>query len=225
MLTAPRDVIEALNDVKTRVAKAARDHGRNAADTTIIAVTKTYGAERILPVIESGHRDFGENRVQEAEEKWPALKARTSDLRLHLIGALQTNKTEKAVALFDVIHSLDRPKLAEKLATEMRAQNRMLPCFIQVNTGREPQKAGLDPADVEAFMSACRDTWKLNILGLMCIPPVDEEPSLHFAFLRELAARNGLSQLSMGMSDDYEIAVAFGATHVRVGSAIFGPRS
>ena len=224
MLTAPRDAIEALNDVKTRVAKTARDHGRNTADVTVIAVTKTYGAERILPVIQSGHRDFGENRVQEAEEKWPSLKAETPDLRLHLIGALQTNKVEQAVALFDVIHSLDRPKLAEKLAAEMRAQNRELPCFIQVNTGREAQKAGLDPADVEAFVRECRETWKLNILGLMCIPPVNEEPSLHFAFLRELATRNGLSQLSMGMSDDYEMAVTFGATYVRVGSAIFGPR-
>ena len=225
MLTAPRDAIEALNDVKTRVAEAARAHGRNPADTAIVAVTKTYGAERILPVIQSGHRDFGENRVQEAEEKWPALKVSTPDLRLHLIGPLQTNKAEQAVALFDVIHALDRPKLAEKLATEMRAQNRMLPCFIQVNTGREPQKAGLDPTDVEAFVRACRETWNLNILGLMCIPPVNEEPSLHFAFLRELATRNGLSQLSMGMSDDYEMAVAFGATYVRVGSAIFGDRS
>lgn len=224
MLTAPRDAIEAFSDVKKRVEKAARENGRNASQITIVAVTKTHASDRILPLIEAGHRDFGENRVQEAEDKWPLLKAKTPDVRLHLIGALQTNKAQQAVALFDVIHSLDRPKLAEKLAAQMQGQGRILQCFIQVNTGREAQKAGLDPADVEPFVRACRETWKLNIVGLMCLPPVDEEPSLHFAFLRELAARNGLSQLSMGMSDDYENAVAFGATHVRIGSAIFGQR-
>jgi len=224
MLTASFDTIEALNSVKTRVETAARDCGRRAGEVEIIAVSKTHGPDQIRLLMQAGHRHFGENRVQEAEEKWPALKAETPDVHLHLIGPLQTNKAQQAVALFDVIHSLDRAKLAEKLASEMQTQNRTLPCFVQVNTGREPQKAGLDPTDVEAFIRANGENWKLNIIGLMCIPPVGEESSLHFAFLRELAARNGLPQLSMGMSDDFEMAVTFGATHVRVGSAIFGAR-
>lgn len=214
----------ALSDIEARVAEAARNAGRQAVDVTIVAVTKTHTAEQILPVITAGHRHFGENRVQEAMEKWPALKAQTPDIHLHLIGPLQTNKVREAVALFDVIHTLDRPKLAEKLAAEMQSQDRHLPCFAQVNTGRESQKAGLDPAEVDAFVRACRETWNLNLQGLMCIPPVDDEPALHFAFLRELAKRSGLAQLSMGMSDDFEMAVTFGATHVRVGSAIFGAR-
>ncbi|MSO73176.1 MAG: YggS family pyridoxal phosphate-dependent enzyme [Rhodospirillaceae bacterium] len=214
----------ALADVANRIADAARKAGRGASDVTLIAVTKTHGAARILPAIAAGHCHFGENRVQEALEKWPELKAQTPGLCVHLIGPLQTNKVRDAVALFDVIHTVDRARLAEKLSAEMERQDRRLPCFIQVNTGREPQKAGIDPADLDAFVTACRRTWRLPLAGLMCIPPVDEEAALHFAFLRELARRNDLAQLSMGMSGDYELAVAFGATHVRVGSAIFGAR-
>jgi pyridoxal phosphate enzyme (YggS family) len=224
-MTTPKSPETDLADVTAHVAAAARAAHRAPGDVTLIAVSKTHGADKIAPVIHAGHRHFGENRVQEAEEKWPALRARMPDLQLHLIGPLQTNKVRDAVALFDVIHTLDRAKLAEKLAAEMASQNRRLPCFIQVNTGREPQKAGIDPKDLDDFVAACRDTWKLPVTGLMCIPPLDEEPSLHFAFLRECAKRNGLTQLSMGMSDDYEVAVAFGATHIRVGSAIFGARS
>jgi pyridoxal phosphate enzyme (YggS family) len=224
-MTTPKSPQAALADVTAHAGAAARGANRAPSDVTLIAVSKTHGADKITPVIEAGHRHFGENRVQEAEEKWPALRAHVPDLQLHLIGPLQTNKVRDAVALFDVIHTLDRPKLAEKLAAEMASQNRRLPCFIQVNTGREAQKAGIDPKDVDGFVAACRDSWKLSVTGLMCIPPVDEEPSLHFAFLRELAKRNGLAQLSMGMSEDYEVAIAFGATHVRVGSAIFGQRA
>jgi len=192
---------------------------------TLIAVTKTVHAETIAPVITAGHRDFGENRVQEAAQKWPALRRRASDIRLHLIGPLQTNKAADAVSLFDVIHTVDRPKLAEKLRSEMQQQNRRLDCFVQINTGREAQKAGIDPKDADHFIAACRNDFKLPIVGLMCVPPVAEEPSPHFALLREIARRNGLSQLSMGMSGDFEIALMFGATHVRLGSAIFGARA
>ncbi len=197
--------------------------GQVPATTTVIAVTKTVEGPRIQPLIDAGHRDFGENRVQEAAAKWPAL--RRADTRLHLIGPLQSNKAAEAVALFDVIHTLDRPKLALVLAEEMAKQNRHLPCFVQVNTGLEPQKAGVAPLEADVFLAQCRDEWKLPVIGLMCIPPVDEEPSPHFAFLREIARRNGLDQLSMGMSGDYTIAALFGATHVRVGSAIFGARA
>jgi pyridoxal phosphate enzyme (YggS family) len=204
---------------------AARAVQRAPADITLIAVSKTHAAPAIAPALAAGQRDFGENRVQEALDKWPPLRLETPDLRLHLIGPLQTNKAADAVALFDVIHTVDRPRLAEKLALEMDRQNRHLPCFVQINTGREPQKAGIDPTDADGFITACRETWKLPVLGLMCIPPVDEQAAIHFAFLREIAKRNGLSQLSMGMSDDFETAITFGATHVRVGSAIFGGRS
>ncbi len=210
------DPVAALAAVNARLKAATQ------RPVTLIAVTKTFAAERIAPVIAAGHRDFGENRVQEAEAKWPGL--RVPGLRLHLIGPLQSNKAAEAVALFDVMHTVDRPKIAEKLAEEMTKQQRRLDCFIQVNTGLEPQKAGVLPADADAFIKACRDDWKLPVVGLMCIPPVGEEPSPHFAFLREIARRNGLDQLSMGMSDDFEIAAALGATHVRVGSAIFGAR-
>jgi pyridoxal phosphate enzyme (YggS family) len=205
----------ALTAIKARLAPAI----------TVIAVTKTVAADRIAPVVAAGHRDFGENRVQEAVEKWPALRAAAPDLRLHLIGPLQSNKTAEAVALFDVIHTVDRPKIAEALSAEMTKQNRRLPCFVQVNTGLEPQKAGIAPADADAFIAQCRTDWNLPVIGLMCIPPVAEEPSPHFAFLREIARRNGLDQLSMGMSSDFEIAALFNATHVRVGSAIFGARA
>lgn len=217
-------IAAALTDIRERIAAQSRQAGCGADAVTLIAVSKTHGPDAIAPAIAAGQRHFGENRVQEAEGKWPDLRAKTADLRLHLIGPLQTNKAADAVALFDVVHTLDRPRLAEKLAAEMERQGRRLDCFVQVNTGREPQKAGIDPAEVDAFVAACRETWKLPVVGLMCIPPVEEQAAIHFAFLREIAARNGLAQLSMGMSDDFETAITFGATHVRVGSAIFGVR-
>lgn len=199
--------------------------GRKAEDVTLIAVSKTHGVDAVKQAVAVGQLHFGENRVQEAQGKFPALKAATAGLVLHLIGPLQTNKTREAVALFDVIHTLDRPKLAQSLAAEMIKQNRRLPCFIQVNTGREAQKAGVDPADAPDFIAYCRDEMKLPVIGLMCIPPAGEVPAPHFAFLRELARRHGLSGLSMGMSGDALEAVRLGATHVRVGTAIFGARA
>jgi PLP dependent protein len=213
-----------LAEVKGRIAEAARAAGRAPGDVTLVAVSKTNGADKVQELIDAGQRVFGENRVQEAQEKFPALKARHPDLELHLIGPLQTNKARDAVALFDVIQSVDRDRLAASLAKEMEKAGRQLPCFIQVNTGEEPQKAGVLPADIDAFVATCRDTYKLKVVGLMCIPPVDEEPALHFALLAKMAARNGLPQVSMGMSADYETAVRLGATHVRVGSALFGAR-
>ncbi|CAN5342934.1 YggS family pyridoxal phosphate-dependent enzyme [soil metagenome] len=213
-----------LAEVKGRIADAAKAAGRPAADVTLVAVSKTHGADRVRELRDAGQRVFGENRVQEAEEKFPALKAEYRDLELHLIGPLQTNKARDAVALFDVIQSVDRERLAATLAKEMERAGKRLACFIQVNTGEEPQKAGILPAELDAFVAACRDVHKLPIVGLMCIPPVDEEPALHFALLTKMAARNGLSQVSMGMSADYETAVRLGATHVRVGSALFGAR-
>ncbi|MBS0538135.1 MAG: YggS family pyridoxal phosphate-dependent enzyme [Proteobacteria bacterium] len=213
-----------LADVKGRIAEAARAAGRDPGAVTLVAVSKTHGADKVRELLAVGQRVFGENRVQEAQEKFPALKAEFADLELHLIGPLQTNKARDAVALFDVIQSVDRDKLAATLAKEMEKAGRRLACFIQVNTGEEPQKAGILPAEVDAFVATCRDTHKLNVIGLMCIPPVDEEPALHFALLAKMAARNGLQQISMGMSADYETAVRQGATHVRVGSALFGAR-
>ena len=218
-------VTAALADVRRRVAAAACANNRAPDEITLIGVSKGHDAARIMPALVSGHLHFGENRVQEAARKWPSLRAQYPKLHLHLIGPLQTNKAHDAVRVFDVIHTLDRPRLAEKLAAEMALQNRALPCFVQVNTGREPQKAGVDPADLHGFVAACRGQWKMPVLGLMCLPPMGEQPALHFAFLRELARRNGLTQLSMGMSHDYETAIAFGATHVRVGTAIFGERA
>ncbi|MGE4218398.1 MAG: YggS family pyridoxal phosphate-dependent enzyme [Alphaproteobacteria bacterium] len=214
-----------LAEVRAVMAAAARDAGRDPAEVTLVAVSKTFEAAQIQPVIAAGQRVFGENRVQEAEGKWPALKAGHPDIELHLIGPLQTNKVRAAVALFDVIETVDRPKLAAALAEEMRRSERLLRCFIQVNTGEEAQKAGVAPREAVAFAHRCRDEFGLHVEGLMCIPPVDEEPALHFALLRELAGRAGLAGLSMGMSADYPVAVAFGATHVRVGSAIFGHRA
>ena len=213
-----------LADVVRRIADAARAAGRDPADVTLVAVSKTHGADKVRELLAAGQRVFGENRVQEAEEKFPALKAEYADLQLHLIGPLQTNKARDAVALFDVIESVDRERLAATLAKEMARTGRRPDCFIQVNTGEEPQKAGILPGEVDAFVASCRDTYKLPVVGLMCIPPVDEEPALHFALLVKMAARNGLSKVSMGMSADYEIAVRLGATHVRVGSALFGAR-
>ena len=213
-----------LTEVKGRIAEAAKAAGRAAADVTLVAVSKTHGADRVRELLDAGQRVFGENRVQEAEEKFPVLQVEYPDLELHLIGPLQTNKARDAVALFDVIQSVDRERLAATLAKEMERTGKRPACFIQVNTGEEPQKAGILPADLDAFVAACRDTHKLPIVGLMCIPPVDEEPALHFALLTKMAARNGLSRVSMGMSADYETAVRLGATHVRVGSALFGAR-
>jgi pyridoxal phosphate enzyme (YggS family) len=214
-----------LAEVERRIAEAAKAAGRLPADVTLVAVSKTHGPERVRELLDVGHRIFGENRVQEAQEKFPALKAEYPDLELHLIGPLQTNKARDAVALFDVIQSVDRERLAAALAKEMERAGKRPACFIQVNTGEEEQKAGALPADLDAFVAACRDVHKLPVVGLMCIPPVDEEPALHFALLAKMAKRNGLAQLSMGMSADYETAVRLGATHVRVGSALFGARS
>ena len=213
-----------LAEVNARIAEAARAAGRSPDEIILVAVSKTHGADRVRELLEVGHRVFGENRVQEAEGKFPELKAAFPDLELHLIGPLQTNKARDAVALFDVIQSVDRDRLAAALVKEMEKLGRRPACYIQVNTGEEPQKAGILPKDVDAFVALCRDQYKLPIVGLMCIPPVDEEPALHFALLAKMAARNGLARLSMGMSADYETAVRLGATHVRVGSALFGAR-
>lgn len=218
--------VAALQEIKSRIAVAAREAGREPRDVTLIAVTKTFGVDAIRPLLQSGHRDFGENRVQEAQSKWPALKAEYPDVRLHLIGPLQSNKVGDAVALFDAIHSIDRLKIAGAIKMAMVFQCRDLQLFVQVNTGEEPQKSGVVPADLSKVLDMCRkpEGWDLKIAGLMCIPPVEEEPAVHFAFLEKLAKEAGLKGLSMGMSGDYETAVAFGATHVRVGSAIFGAR-
>jgi hypothetical protein len=213
-----------LAEVRQHIAAAARAAGRDPASVTLVAVSKTHGADRVRELLDAGQRVFGENRVQEAEEKFPALKAAYPDLALHLIGPLQTNKAREAVALFDVIQSVDRERLAATLAKEMTRAGRRPDCYVQVNTGEEPQKAGVLPAELDAFVASCRDTHKLPIAGLMCIPPVDEEPALHFGLLAKMAARNGLARISMGMSADYETAIRLGATHVRVGTALFGHR-
>lgn len=213
-----------LDEVNARIHAAARAAERSADDIALIAVSKTFEAPAIRPVLDAGHRTFGENRVQEAAGKWPALREAYNGLELHLIGPLQSNKARQAVQLFDVIHTVDRVKIADAIAHEMVEQGRKLSLFIQVNTGEEPQKAGIPPAETAAFVSYCRDERALPVAGLMCIPPVEEEPGVHFALLAELAAENGLRGLSMGMSADFEVAIRFGATHVRVGSAIFGTR-
>ncbi|MCA0302025.1 MAG: YggS family pyridoxal phosphate-dependent enzyme [Proteobacteria bacterium] len=218
------DATARLDEVRGRIDAAARAAGRDPAAVTLVAVSKTHGADRVRELLQVGQRVFGENRVQEAEGKFPALKAEYPDLELHLIGPLQTNKAREAVALFDVIQSVDRERLAATLAKEMDRAGRRPACYVQVNTGEEPQKAGVLPAEVDAFVAACRDSHKLPVVGLMCIPPVDEDPSLHFALLAKMAARNGLDRVSMGMSADYETAVRLGATHVRVGTALFGSR-
>ena len=213
-----------LAEVRQHIAAAARAAGRDPASVTLVAVSKTHGVDRVRELLDAGQRVFGENRVQEAEEKFPALKAAYPDLALHLIGPLQTNKAREAVALFDVIQSVDRERLAATLAKEMTRSGRRPDCYIQVNTGEEPQKAGVLPAELDAFVASCRDAHKLPIAGLMCIPPVDEEPALHFGLLAKMAARNGLARISMGMSADYETAIRLGATHVRVGTALLGHR-
>ena len=222
--TARSTATDRLAGVRGRIATAAKMAGRDAAGIHLIAVSKTFEAADIAPVLAAGHRQFGENRVQEAQGKWLALKACYPDVELHLIGPLQSNKARDAVALFDVIHTIDRPKIAQALAAEMERQGRRLKLFVQVNTGEEEQKAGVAPADLGALLGLCRTDLKLDMAGLMCIPPVDEEAALHFALLAKLAREHGLAALSMGMSADFETAIRFGATHVRVGSAIFGAR-
>ena len=218
------DVAANLAHIRDRMAKAARSAERAPEAVTLVAVSKTQPAEAVEAALAAGQRVFGENRVQEAKAKYPALRDAWPELELHLIGPLQTNKVGEAVALFDVVQSLDREKLARALAKEMDKQGRRPACFIQVNTGEEPQKAGILPDAAEAFIALCRDTLALPVCGLMCIPPFEEEPAPHFALLRSIAERSGLSQLSMGMSGDFETAIALGATHVRVGTAIFGAR-
>jgi len=213
-----------LASVQARIAAAAREAKRDPAAVHLIAVTKTFGPDAITPVLDAGHRLFGENRVQEAKGKWPELRDRYAGIELHLIGPLQSNKTKEAVQLFDAIHTVDRPKIAEAIAGEMARQGKRLELFVQVNTGEEPQKAGVMPREAAAFLRLCREELKLDITGLMCIPPAEEEPAVHFAFLAKLANDLGLAKLSMGMSADFETAVAFGATYVRVGSQIFGHR-
>lgn len=216
--------VEQFFAVKTRIATAEREAGRDAGSVTLVAVSKTFEADAIRPVIEAGQRVFGENRVQEAQAKWPALKQEFPDIELHLIGPLQSNKAKEAVALADVIETVDREKIAAELAKEITRQGRTPKLYVQVNTGSEPQKAGIEPRDAVAFVAHCRDIHGLAIEGLMCIPPADENPGPHFALLEKLAREAGVAKLSMGMSGDYETAIAFGATSVRVGSAIFGSR-
>ena len=216
--------VAGLAAVKEKIAAAEQAAGREPEAVKLVAVSKTFDAPIIRPLLEAGHRVFGENRVQEAEGKWPALKAEFPQIELHLIGPLQSNKAKQAVALFEVIETVDRDRIAAELAKEIAKQGRTPRLNIQVNTGSEPQKAGVDPREAVAFVSRCRDVHGLTIEGLMCIPPAEENPGPHFALLEKLAREAGLSKLSMGMSGDYELAVAFGATSVRVGSAIFGAR-
>jgi pyridoxal phosphate enzyme (YggS family) len=216
---------EGLSKVRTEIARACRDAGRDPASVTLVAVSKTFGAEAVEPVIAAGQRVFGENRVQEAKAKWPPLLAGHPGIELHLVGALQSNKAKDAVRLFDAIHSVDRASLAEALGKEIARQSRRPLLFVEINTGTEARKAGMPPQDADAFLTACRDGYGLPISGLMCIPPHNEAPAPHFALTAKIARRNGLSLLSMGMSADYTTAIAFGATHVRIGTAIFGARS
>jgi pyridoxal phosphate enzyme (YggS family) len=210
--------------VREEIASVCREAGRDPSSVTLVAVSKTFGAEAITPVITAGQRVFGENRVQEAKAKWPPLIAQNPGVELHLIGPLQSNKAREVVALFDAVHSLDRESLAEALSKEIERQGRRPVLFVEINTGAEPQKAGVLPQETDAFVAHCRDTYGLEISGLMCIPPHDEAPAPHFALTAKIARRNGLKLLSMGMSADFQTAIAFGATHVRVGSAIFGSR-
>src|SRR5271169_3377704 len=218
------DLPPGLSSVEGDIARACTQARRDRSSVTLVAVSKTFNADAIVPVIEAGQRAFGENRVQEAKAKWPELTSTYSGIALHLIGPLQSNKAKEAVALFDAIHSVDRPSLCEALAREINSQKRRPQLFVQLNTGEEPQKAGIAPAEADSFIASCREQYGLPISGLMCIPPVDDAPAPHFALTAKIAARNGLKNLSMGMSADFEIAIALGATHVRVGSAIFGKR-
>jgi pyridoxal phosphate enzyme (YggS family) len=213
-----------LSAVEQDIARACREARRDRSSVTLVAVSKTFDADAIAPVIEAGQRVFGENRVQEAKAKWPGLMSAYPGIALHLIGPLQSNKAKEAVALFDAIHSVDRPSICEALAKAFDSQERRPQLFVQLNTGEEPQKAGVAPAEADSFIASCREKYRLPICGLMCIPPVNDAPAPHFALTAKIAARNGLNNLSMGMSADFAIAIAFGATHVRVGSAIFGKR-
>ena len=213
-----------LGSVRERIARAARDCGRAPQSVRLVCVTKTIAADRIEAVIAAGERDFGENRVQEAMEKWPGLREATPHIRLRLIGPLQTNKVREAVRTFDVIETLDRPKLASEIAKEIQRAGKTPRLYVQVNIGEEPQKAGVPPTETDAFLKSCRDEYGLQIEGLMCIPPVDQQASPYFALLAKIARRNGVSNLSMGMTQDFELAIQLGATEVRVGSAIFGAR-
>src|SRR4051794_9295982 len=213
-----------LATVEQDIARACKEARRERATVKLIAVSKTFDASAISPIIDAGQRVFGENRVQEAKAKWPGLMADYPGLALHLIGPLQSNKTKEAVALFDAIHSVDRPSICEALAKAVDSRKKPLQLFVQLNTGEEPQKAGVAPGEADAFIAACRDKYGLTISGLMCIPPVNDAPAPHFALTAKIAARNRLTNLSMGMSADFAIAIQFGATHVRVGSAIFGTR-
>lgn len=222
--TATPSIADSLAAVQAKIAAAARSVGRDPASVTLVAVSKTFEADAIRPALVAGQRVFGENRVQEAKAKWPGLRAEFAGVELHLIGPLQSNKAKEAVELFDVIHTVDRPKIAKALADEMQKQGRQPKLYVEVNIGEEPQKAGIAPKETAAFLRHCRADLKLDIAGLMCIPPHDEEPAVHFAFLTKLATECGLTGLSMGMSADYEAAIELGATHVRVGSAIFGTR-
>jgi PLP dependent protein len=210
--------------VEQDIARACKEARRERSAVKLIAVSKTFDAPVISPIIDAGQRVFGENRVQEAKAKWPGLMSAYPGIALHLIGPLQSNKAKEAVALFDAIHSVDRPSICEALAKEIKSQNRTPELFVQLNTGEEPQKAGVAPAEADGFLASCRDKYGLVISGLMCIPPVNEAPAPHFALTAKIAARNGLHYLSMGMSADFAIAIQFGATHIRVGSAIFGHR-
>jgi pyridoxal phosphate enzyme (YggS family) len=218
------DTQDAITAVREDIARACRDARRDPTSVTLVAVSKTFAAEAIEPVIAAGQRVFGENRVQEAKAKWPTLMARHSGIELHLIGSLQSNKAKEAVALFDAIHSVDRASLAKALAKEIARQKRQPLLFVEINTGAEAQKSGVLPQEADAFLAACRDRYGLAVSGLMCIPPHDEAPAPHFALTAKIAGRNGLKFLSMGMSADFPAAIAFGATHVRVGTAIFGTR-
>ncbi len=227
-MTDSNDAAFNLEAIKQKI-NATSDNAKGGAghdnDTpTLVCVSKTHDGAKIIPVLAAGHRVFGENRVQEAMAKWPDLKKQFSGVELHLIGPLQTNKVSDAVKTFDVIETVDREKLARALAKEMEKTKKNIPVFIQINTGEEEQKAGIAPVKADAFIALCRDELKLNVVGLMCIPPVDDVPGMHFALLAKIAKRNNIKNLSMGMSSDYETAVQFGATHVRVGSAIFGNR-
>ncbi len=218
------DVAARLDEVRHRIAEAERAAVRDSGSVTLVAIAKSHPRQRAVSAIAAGQRVFGENRVQEALAKWSELKETTPGLRLHLVGPLQTNKAHDVVRLFDVVETVDRPKLASTLAREMERCDRRLDCFVQVNTGQEPQKAGVLPEDADGFIDACRREYQLPVVGVMCIPPIDQEPALHFALLAEIARRNGLGRLSMGMTADFETAIRLGATHVRIGTAIFGPR-
>jgi pyridoxal phosphate enzyme (YggS family) len=217
-------IAQNLAEIKQTIATVAEKSGRNLGDVILVVVSKTFAADEIRPALEAGQRIFGENRVQESMAKWPKLREDYPAVELHLIGPLQSNKAKEAVDLFDVIHTIDREKIAKTIAKEMAAQDKRLKLFVQVNTGMEPQKAGIAPDEAVAFVEKCQNTYNLDICGLMCIPPFDENPGPHFALLAKLAIAAGVEGLSMGMSSDYETAIQFGATHIRVGSAVFGMR-